>query len=218
MNNIKKLDINKWHRKSHFEFFQAFEYPQFNISANLLIQNFLLYCKKREISSFAAMLYLVSKAANNIEAFRMRITDNDEIIIHDVVHPSFTVINDKEVFNFCDVHFSKNTKKFIQEVKTASENARNQLDLIDDPPGRTDNLFITCIPWVSFTSIQHPIRLGPKSSVPMIAWGKYTTGDSKQTVPFSVQGNHSLMDGIHIGKFYNMLQEYLDDPFSCLQI
>jgi chloramphenicol O-acetyltransferase type A len=31
-------------------------------------------------------------------------------------------------------------------------------------------------------------------------------------MPLSVQVNHALMDGIHVGRYYGQVQAYLDNP------
>ncbi len=36
-------------------------------------------------------------------------------------------------------------------------------------------------------------------------------------MPLSVQGHHALMDGIHMGKFYEHIEEYLDQPEEVLK-
>ena len=45
----------------------------------------------------------------------------------------------------------------------------------------------------------------------MIDWGKYFIRDEKVALPFSVQVHHSFVDGVHIGKLANLLQNYLNE-------
>jgi chloramphenicol O-acetyltransferase len=35
-------------------------------------------------------------------------------------------------------------------------------------------------------------------------------------MPLSVQGHHALMDGIHMARFYEKIQGYLDEPGELL--
>jgi chloramphenicol O-acetyltransferase type A len=71
---------------------------------------------------------------------------------------------------------------------------------------------MTAIPWVSFTSFMHPMHLHPADSVPRFAWGKFFEDGTLLKMPLSVQGHHALMDGIHMGRFYAEVQDYLDHP------
>ena len=71
---------------------------------------------------------------------------------------------------------------------------------------------MTAIPWVSFTSFMHPIDLDPVDSVPRFAWGKFFQDGALVKMPLSVQAHHALMDGVHLGRYYEKLQFYLDHP------
>ena len=42
-------------------------------------------------------------------------------------------------------------------------------------------------------------------------WGKYRReADGRLTLPYSIDANHRLMDGVHLGKFAENLQRLLD--------
>ena len=65
------------------------------------------------------------------------------------------------------------------------------------------------VPWVSFTSLQHAMSYHPHDSVPRISWGKFFNSGNKVMMPLSVQAHHALVDGRHMGSFFNLFQEYL---------
>ena len=44
----------------------------------------------------------------------------------------------------------------------------------------------------------------------VIDWGKYDEKDGRIMMPLSVQAHHSFVDGIHIGKFAEKIQDYLN--------
>ena len=83
-------------------------------------------------------------------------------------------------------------------------------------PGRDDLLYMTAIPWVSFTSFSHPIMALPADSIPRFAWGKFHENGNRLQMPLSVQGHHALIDGLHIARFYDRVNAYLQDPESLL--
>jgi chloramphenicol O-acetyltransferase type A len=58
----------------------------------------------------------------------------------------------------------------------------------------------------------HPTHLHPEDSVPRFAWGKFFEEGKVVKMPLSVQAHHALMDGIHMGKFYAKVQDYLQQP------
>ena len=75
---------------------------------------------------------------------------------------------------------------------------------------------MTPIPWVSFTAFMHPLQLNPADSFPRFAWGKFFKEGKRVKMPISVQGHHALMDGLHVGRYYDIIQSYVDDPAALL--
>ena len=90
---MKKIDLQTWKRKEHFEFFYRMDYPQYNICANIDITHFLKYVKDQNLSFYYAMIYAVTRTANLCENFRYRVRENKEIVLHEKLNPSFTDMN-----------------------------------------------------------------------------------------------------------------------------
>ena len=45
---------------------------------------------------------------------------------------------------------------------------------------------------------------------PKATWGKYRREVRRLIMPFSLQVHHSLMDGLHVGRYFEALQERLN--------
>ncbi|MBW9157798.1 chloramphenicol acetyltransferase [Clostridium tagluense] len=207
---MKFIDIENWERKNHYNYFKQLDYPHFNICGNVDITEFYRFIKEKENPFFISILYVVTKAANSIKEFRYRIRE-DKIVEHEIVSPSFTVMAPNEVFSFCTVKFIDEFNEFKINTSNEIERTKNNVS-IGNEPGRDDLLYTTSIPWVSFTSITHPIQMKPVESVPIIAWGKYFEENGRIKLPLSVQVHHSLVDGVHVGQYFNKIQEILDNP------
>lgn len=205
---MKFIDMQKWSRKDHYNYFKGLDYPHFNICGNLDITKFYKYTKENKSPFFISFLYVATKTANSIKEFRFRIRE-DKIVEHETVSPSFTVMTNNEVFSFCTAKFINEFDEFkistLKEIEKVKNNA-----IIEDEPGRDDLLYITSIPWVSFTNITHPIHMNPVDSIPRISWGKYFEENGKVKLPLSVQVHHALVDGVHVGEYFNTIQEILD--------
>lgn len=205
---MKVLDFNSKHQEKHFHFFRKMAIPHFNICANVDITNFHTLIKKEQLHFTSCMVYVIAKAANGVVQFKRRIRE-DYIVEHDIIHPSFTILPEGEdVFSFCDVVYQKHFPSFHQSAIEQIELRRHQPSL-EDEKGRDDYLFLSAIPWVSFTSIQHAMPI-PADSVPRISWGKYFPVQDKILMPVSVQAHHALVDGRHTGQFFNKMQENLN--------
>lgn len=207
---MKTIDLETWNRREHFAFFYRMDYPQYNICANIDITLFLASIKENGWPFYYAMTYAASEAANQCENFRYRIRKG-QVVIHDRVHPSFTDIAGEEdgLFKFVTVEMENTLPAFVEKARHQSVNQQTYFDFAP-LEGRDDFLYITCIPWVSFTSMSHTISLNRDDSVPRLSWGKYFKEGDKVLLPFSVQVHHALADGSHVGQYFERLQELLN--------
>lgn len=211
---MKKIDLQNWTRLEYYEFFNSFNHPHFNMCANIDVTQLRVYLREHAYSFTTGIVYLLSRAANEIPEFRYRIRE-DEIVVHDLVSPSITILVGNNLFSFCSIEYSQNFSEFADRAHRQIEAVKHNPTL-KDPPGRDDLLYMTAIPWVSFTSFTHPMRQHPADSIPRFAWGKVFGEGSQEKMPLSVQGHHAVMDGIHIGKYYELIQEYLQKPEDIL--
>ena len=207
---MKIIPLENWPRKDHYLFFREFEYPYFSLCANIDITNFLPLIKAKEISFTAAIIYLVGRVANGIPEFRQRIRDEGPIE-HEVVHPSATILSKDDLFTFCTAIYQENFLAFTEETQQEILRIKTEPSL-EEKIKDDSMLFMTSIPWVSFTGFMHPVKLSPADSVPRFAWGKFREEGQKIVMPLSVQGHHALMDGLHAGLFYEEFQRLLDNP------
>jgi len=202
---MKEISLKNWKRKKHYEFFKRYEYPHFNFCVNMDITRVFEYCKSGKTSLFLKLIFEIMKILNSIDEFKTRIRKN-KVVIHDTVHPGITVLSKDNLYSNCAIDFCNDFEKFVKEAKVKINEARKKVILEENQKFRDDFIFVTEIPWVSFTNVTHPLRSVKNETIPRIAIGKYFTQDEKVLIPVSVQGNHCLMDGYHAGLFYNLLQ------------
>ncbi|MGG7163615.1 CatA-like O-acetyltransferase [Clostridium ihumii] len=207
---MKELDLETWNRRKQFELYKNMDYPHVNVCANVDITKFYEYIKEKEKPFFISFVYVVSKVANEIKEFKYRIRGNS-VVEHETVNPSFTIMGQDDVFNFCSTKFTYNFNEFVLNGLNEIEKKKNVVELEDDEV--SDNcIFMTSIPWVSFTSMSHPIDMSPVDSIPRIAWGKYFEENGSLKMPLSVQAHHAVVDGIHIGRYFERIEEILNNP------
>ncbi|MCP4692459.1 MAG: chloramphenicol acetyltransferase [Desulfobacterales bacterium] len=207
---MKYIDIDHWDRKDHFLFFSGMDYPHFNVCADVVLTATRDYIKERNLSLFTSILYAITHVANRIEAFRLRIRGK-QVVMHEAVHPSFTVLTADQLFGFALVEYTVDAPRFFEATEKVIHGARKDSTLKDDA-GRDDFLFISSLPWVKFNSVSHPIHMHPADSFPRITWGKVTESGADVIVPVSVQVHHALADGVHIGAFFESLDEAFAHP------
>lgn len=207
---MKRIRLTNPHRQKHFEFFRQMDNPHFNICANVDITKYLKRIKEEQIPFTPAMVYALTNVANAIPAFRQRIR-GAELVEHETVHPSFSVVTEiSDVFSFCYVAYQSDFKAFVKATLEAIE-AMKKNPSFEDEEGRDDFLFMSSFPWVSFTSFQHAMHYSPSDSVPRIAWGKYFTEGEKILMPLSVQAHHAVVDGAHVGHYFQQIQTFFEE-------
>jgi chloramphenicol O-acetyltransferase type A len=212
---MREIDMQTWARGKHFSNYIKFEQPFFGMCANVEIGPFYERIKALGASLNVAIIYAVSRVANAIPEFRQRIR-GDKVVEHDVVHPSTTILVEGNLFSFCTLEYDPLFSTFAVHAQERIADTKANPTL-EDEEGRDDYLFMTAIPWVSFTSFMHPLPHLTGDSFPRIAWGKVFEEGSAMKMPLSVHAHHALMDGLHVGKFYAEVQHYLHHPVEVLE-
>ncbi|SHI01781.1 chloramphenicol O-acetyltransferase type A [Sporobacter termitidis DSM 10068] len=206
---MKTIDMDTWDRKEHFAHFRTMDYPQYDICAPVDISKFLKFVKGGGLPFYHAMIFAATTAANGVRNLRYRLRDG-AVIEHDRLHPSFTSLDkDSELFKYVTVDMDGDMDTFI---KAAREKERTQRGLFGDgrDEARDDLVYLTCVPWVAFTHISHTIKLDKDDSIPRISWGKFYPDGCRTLLPLSLQVNHALADGVHVGQYFKALQDFLD--------
>lgn len=207
---MRTIDLETWPRRDHFHLLSRWAYPHFGLCANVDVTALRSYRKEHEVSFTVAVVYLVARVANEIPEFRYRIR-GDAVIEHEVVHPSTTILTGDDVFSFCTIPYSPGFGTFA--IRAAEQIAQVKAQhTLEDEQGADNLLFMTAIPWVSFTGFMHALDLNPADSVPRFAWGKVFAEAGQLKMPLSVQAHHALVDGLHVGRYYQAMQAYMSQP------
>lgn len=207
---MREINLEKWARRRQFEFFKNYDYPHFNISAAIDISEAYHYTRSRNISLFKTILFVSMKTINSIPEFRCRIRENS-VVEHTVVHPSFTVSVEEDQFSFCNADFDANIHQFFRNAADAIAKVKAN-PFIRSDSGEDNRVYLTCIPWISFTGVLHPINMHPADSVPRLAWGKYIIEKESVKLPYSLQCHHALADGYHAGLFFDRFRKTISRP------
>ena len=208
------FDIEAWSRREHLDFFRKFELPFFNVCATVDVTTLRHHCQSADRPSFfAASLYLSLVALNREEAFRLRLRDGgSRVICHEAVHASATVLLDDDSFAFSHIELAPTFDRFAANCQAGLEEARSRPVKLATTSDRDDLAYYTVLPWVTFTSFAHARRIGVDDSVPRVAFGRYRQdADGRWQMPVSIEAHHALVDGLHVGRWFQQFQQLLDD-------
>ena len=203
-----EVDIAAWPRRTTYEFFKDYDDPFFNLTANVDVTRLYQFCKENDLAFSLAALFCTQRAANEIREFRIRLFEN-RLVEFDKIHATQTILNDDETFSFCYFETQDDVFEFDRTGKAARKKYKS-LKTFDVESDRVDMIYYSVIPWVSFTSFKHATRLDKTQTVPRIVFGKIFEEGKVKKMPLSVEANHRIMDGVHVGKLFNRFQEIAD--------
>ncbi|MDF2932842.1 MAG: chloramphenicol acetyltransferase [Chryseobacterium sp.] len=207
---MKIIDIEKWNRKEHFEFFSKMTSPYFGFTTEVDCTKAYNKVQENGYSFFAYYLYKSMVAINSIDELKMRIVD-DQVILYDEVHVGSTIGRADGTFGFSFFHYSADFEIFNKGLQDQIKTVQNSVGLgISNDVLPINHIRHTTIPWNSFSALLHPTNFDPKECIPKIAFGKFNTRDGKKYLPVSIEAHHGLADGLHLSKYLEEFQRQLD--------
>ncbi len=216
---MEKVDMTG-NREKIYNWFKTFSNTTYSCNVVMDITKLVEITKASDTSFFINLLYIVVKGLNSISEMRMRLVNDIPVIFEDI-NPAITVMTKSNTFE--NVRF-KNQDAYQTFYKIAHENierAKNQ-ELIKkeayNPDDCYDEYYITCLPWVEFTQLTHPIPDDKSSqSIPRICWGKYYEENGRYKINLNITVSHMFVDGYPLSQTFKKIQELLDNANKYLK-
>lgn len=202
------IDPERWERREHYRMFSSQQFPYLGVTFRLDVTALHRYCRQHGVSFYYALCWLTVRAMEPIDNFHYRIR-GDQILRVDSLIPSFTDLHPgSELFHIVTLPMEPELNEFCRR---AAQKSAAQTTLLDETLEADDRLvYLSCLPWLDFTGVLNN-REGPDDGTPQVVWGKYRREpDGRLTLPYSIDANHRLMDGLHLGKFAENLQKRLE--------
>jgi chloramphenicol O-acetyltransferase type A len=198
------IDIENWDRKEHYELFRRADVPHYHMGADLDITRFKEHIKRHDLPFTFAVMHAVTTVLNSIEALCYRI-EGEKIVLHNIQHPYFAYKSpDKQYFKMVLAPYQEDVNAFCA---MAQQKAQTQAEYFvkGDIEGRTDIVFASSVPHVTFTHVSH--TASRDDAVPRVTWGKYYQDyHGRLMMPVNIQVHHAFVDGDHVGRFFTALQ------------
>ncbi|HKQ99428.1 MAG TPA: CatA-like O-acetyltransferase, partial [Pyrinomonadaceae bacterium] len=167
------------------------------------------------ISFFIAYHFLSIRTANEVEPFRYRLR-GDRVFVHDRIHAGSTLLLADENFAFVYFDYTEDFQVFHARAEAAVASVKANPSSLHERDAQDDLIYHSVIPWITFTSISHARKGVGQESVPKIAFGKYRAQGGRIRMPVSVEAHHALMDGLHVGRYFEKFESYLSNPRPAL--
>jgi chloramphenicol O-acetyltransferase type A len=158
-------------------------------------------------SFFLASLYLMLKAANHTEAFRLRLRKGG-VWLHDRVAVGPTIARADETFGFARLELTDTVERFAAQGEAAIARIRRETKLASGRGHDDAIVFQSTLPWFRFTSFTNALP-GGDDSIPRVVFGKCTVEEQSVKMPVAVEVHHALVDGVDVAKFIERFQSSL---------
>ena len=205
---MRYVDIDTWDRRDAYRLFSRGYLPYFSVTTPLDVTELYAFAKKEGLSFYRAMVYVVSKAMNELEPFRLRIRP-EGIAVCDTVSPSYTTAGRDGAFGISDVEYlpGETMADFCRRALEKEAGQREQMVVQDDV--RDDLIFISSVPWFVTTSVLQEQPTDPDDSFPRVLWDRIHEEKGRLLVNFTVQLNHRLLDGSHVRDLLLRMEELM---------
>jgi len=203
----KKLSIENWNRKEHFEFFAQFDEPFHSVTVEIDCTRSYRESKSRNWSFSLLYLHKSLAIAHQIKAFKLRISDG-EVFEYDHIVGTSTVLREDGTFGFSYLPFHRDFGVF-QEIAQVEFERVKQTPGLDLSYTEQNLIHYSTLPWLRFTSLSHARSFSHPDSCPKISFGKLTHEQERWVMPISISVHHGLVDGKDVGEFVQLLEEIL---------
>ncbi len=205
---MSEWSMETWERREAYKYFSSFSNPFYMVSFRLDVTDLYRFTKSSGLSFYTGMVWACTEALNSVDAFHLAIR-NGNVVRLPRRDPSFTALRPgAEQFHIVTMEHMADIGSFSREADRLSKNQTAFLESEKE----TDNLiYYSCLPWIDLTALTQERDLSAHGalddSIPRLTWGKYTEENGRKTLGLSMEVNHRLIDGIHIGRFAERFME-----------
>ena len=202
------VEKESWPRREVYEFFAGMSHPFYALTFPVDVTPLRAWCKEQGLSFYAAMVYGATKAMERVDAFLYK-DRGEQIVKVDRLVPSFTDLHPgSEQFHIVTLEAGDDLADFCRRARAKS--AAQTVFISESGPWAPDELvYFSCLPWFPLTAATNERDADPSDSIPRVTWGRWEERDGRTLLSLSLELNHRLLDGAHVGRFYAELNAWL---------
>ena len=199
------VDLENYARRQHFDYFRTLQYPYVGITAEVDVTDLLRFSKAQKRSFYLTFMHAAALAADEVRELRQRIR-GDRIVEYSECPTSHIELLADGSYCYCTLHHHMPMKAYYSKAEKARTACKT--GGITEDEAVESMYFISTLPWLHYTAMIQPVAGGDESN-PRITWGKYEDRKGRKMMPVTILAHHALVDGVHIARFYNMLDEVI---------
>ena len=210
--NYRVIDREAYYRKGVFRHFSEDCKCSTSMTARVDVTALADRARRMHTKFYLDFLYILSKVLNSRDDYRMGyLWQTDELICYDVIHPIQYVFHDDT--ETCTVVYSEYCEDYdafyagaLRDLEAGKATREYGLDAAGHP-----NWFdASCIPWLSYDSLNVELPDGYLFFAPIVNWGRWRVENGRLMMPVSVRLNHAIADGYLLANVFRLLQREMD--------
>ncbi|WGW02431.1 CatA-like O-acetyltransferase [Tropicibacter oceani] len=202
------IPLADWSRAPQFRLFRGYDRPHYALTTRLDVTHLMARRVAAGLSPYRACLFAIGCGLHAVPALLMRFR-GDQVLRHDRTDLSMTVPLQSGDFTYAYVPFAPDFPVFEAEAMRRIEAARTQQGLEANSGARDDVAYLSCLPWLDFTALDNALPHAD-DCIPRVSWGKIVPEGDRYRMAMAIQVHHALVDGAHLGQFFDQLQRCLD--------
>ena len=210
--HYRVIDRETYYRKGVYRHFTEDCKCSTSMTARVDVTNLVEYSRRTGTKFYINFLYLLSRALNSREDYRMGyLWQTDELICYDVIHPTQYVFHeDTETCTPVYTEYREDYRTFYQGALEDVARAKRTREYGLDAAGHPNWFDASYISWLSYDALNVELPDGYLYFLPIVNWGRYHREGDRLVMPLSVRLNHAVADGFLVANVFRLLQREMD--------
>ena len=207
--DYKVIDVDRYYRKDVFRHFSEDCRCSTSMTARVDVTELVKYSRKTDTKFYINFLYILSKALNSREDYRMGyLWQTGQLVCYDSINPTQYVFHDDTetctpVYTIYNPDYRVFYQTAADDIARAKESREYGLDMIN----HTNWFDASYISWLSYDSMNIELPDGHLFFAPIVNWGKYREEKGRLMMPVTVRLNHAIADGFMVAKVFHLIEK-----------
>ena len=207
--NYRIINQDEYYRKGVFRHFSEDCKCSTSMTARTDVTELAEFSKKTGTKFYLNFLYVLSKALNSRDDYRMGwLWKTEQLICYDRIHPiQYVFHEDTETCTPVYTTYTEDYELFYRNALDDLEKAKQTREYGLDAANHPNWFDASYISWLSYDSLNIELPDGYLYFLPIVNWGRYREENGRLVMPVSVRLNHAIADGYLVANVFRLLEK-----------
>lgn len=205
------VDLARWPRRETFCYFARVAPTGYSLTVELNVTRLRAALRRRGLRFYPAYLWLVTRALNEQDAFKMAEVDG-RLGFWSALTPLYAILHeDNHIFSLLWTVYDEDFDRFYDACmadRARCGGCHGLLGRRELPPPNAYT--VSCAPWAPFTHFAVHSYENKPYYFPSVEAGRFREAGDQTLLPLSLTCHHAATDGYHVGRFLARLQADAD--------